>query len=135
MPTGRKAGYRVDLPHHNPSGHTACVPLERLTSFANDCDNPLNMPTQNVNLTSQQSSFVKRGVKTGRYQNVSEVVRAGLRLLEQREREDQAKLRNLRRLVNEGLSDIDSNRFELITPENLDQFVQSVSAKSRRAQK
>lgn len=93
------------------------------------------MPTQNVNLTSQQSSFVKRGVKTGRYQNVSEVVRAGLRLLEQREREDQAKLRNLRRLVNEGLSDIDSNRFELITPENLDQFVQSVSAKSRRAQK
>jgi len=45
------------------------------------------MATRNVVLTGTQSSLVDRLVKTGRYQNASEALRAGLRLLEREENE------------------------------------------------
>ena len=54
------------------------------------------MPTRNVVLTDRQAAAVERLVASGRYQNASEVLRAGLRLLEQREAEDAAKLAALR---------------------------------------
>jgi hypothetical protein len=41
------------------------------------------MPTRNVNLTNELDRFVAKKIKTGRYENASEVVRAGLRTLEQ----------------------------------------------------
>ena len=41
------------------------------------------MPTQNVNLQDHQADFIRERVRMGRFQNASEVVRAGLRLLEQ----------------------------------------------------
>jgi antitoxin ParD1/3/4 len=46
------------------------------------------------------ASFVERQVEVGRYGTVSEVVRAGLRLLEEREAQHQA----LRAAIQEGLS-------------------------------
>jgi antitoxin ParD1/3/4 len=45
----------------------------------------ISMPTRNVLLTNHQASFVERLVNTGRYQNASEVLREGLRMVEQRE--------------------------------------------------
>ena len=45
------------------------------------------MATRNVVLTDTQSDLVDRLVATGRYQNVSEALRAGLRLLEREEAE------------------------------------------------
>jgi len=93
------------------------------------------MPTQNVNLPDRQADFIRRRVAEGRYQNASEVVRAGLRLLEQREREDQLKLRNLRRLVKEGFDQIDRGEYEVVTPDSLDAFMNSVSATDRRSRK
>lgn len=45
------------------------------------------MATRNVVLTDAQSSLVDRLVETGRYQNASEALRAGLRLLEREETE------------------------------------------------
>ena len=39
------------------------------------------MPTHNVVLTDQQTEFIKRLVSSGRYQNASEVLRAGIRLI------------------------------------------------------
>jgi len=51
------------------------------------------MATRNVVLTDTQSSLVDRLVETGRYQNASEALRAGLRLLEREESELDA-LRN-----------------------------------------
>ena len=52
-----------------------------------------SMATRNVVLTDAQSSLVDRLVETGRYQNASEAMRAGLRLLEREESELDA-LRN-----------------------------------------
>ncbi len=60
------------------------------------------MPTRNVNLTDDLDRFVARKVKSGRYENASEVVRAGLRTLEREERQYEAKLAALRAAIDEG---------------------------------
>jgi antitoxin ParD1/3/4 len=45
------------------------------------------MATRNIVLTSEQSDFVDQLVGNGRFQNASEALRAGLRLLEHEEAE------------------------------------------------
>ena len=60
------------------------------------------MPTRNVNLTDELDRFVLKKVKSGRYENASEVVRAGLRNLEREEKEYEAKLAALRTAIDEG---------------------------------
>ena len=60
------------------------------------------MPTRNVNLTDELERFVAKKVKAGRYENASEVVRAGLRTLEREERQYEAKLAALRAAIDEG---------------------------------
>ena len=42
-------------------------------------------PTRNIALTVQLEAFIQAQLATGRYGNASEVVRAGLRLLEREE--------------------------------------------------
>src|ERR1700690_55874 len=60
------------------------------------------MPTRNVNLTDSLDQFVAKKIKSGRYENASEVVRAGLRTLEREERQYEAKLAALRAAIDEG---------------------------------
>jgi len=69
------------------------------------------MPTRNVNLTDHFDRFIEVGVTSGRFSNASEVVREGLRLLEQREQEDKAKLKWLRAAVKEGIDDIERGHY------------------------
>ena len=45
------------------------------------------MPTRNVVLTDTQTELIDRLIADGRYQNASEALRAGLRLLEREEAE------------------------------------------------
>ena len=59
------------------------------------------MPTRNVVLTEQQAALVEVLVRSGRYQNASEVLRDGLRLLQRREDEEEAKLAALRGALDE----------------------------------
>ena len=65
------------------------------------------MPTRNVNLTDHFDRFIQARINSGRFSNASEVVREGLRLLEQREREDKAKLEWLLTAVNESIDSIE----------------------------
>lgn len=60
------------------------------------------MPTRNVNLTKELDRFIARSVKRGRYANASEVMRSALRLLEIEERENEEKLKVLRKAIAEG---------------------------------
>ena len=55
----------------------------------------------NVSLTPDLERFTRTLVEGGRYNSASEVVRSGLRLLEERE----ARLADLRRLIGEGGGD------------------------------
>ena len=59
------------------------------------------MPTRNVVLTDQQAHLVEELVRSGRYQNASEVLRDGLRLLQRQEAEDTARLDALRSALDE----------------------------------
>ena len=60
------------------------------------------MATRNVSLTAQLDAFVEARVQSGDYQNASEVIRTGLRLLKEREEEYQAKLAALIAAAEEG---------------------------------
>jgi antitoxin ParD1/3/4 len=68
------------------------------------------MPTRNVVLTKFQSEFVERLVNSGRYQNASEVLREGLRLVENEEAVAKARLKALREAAQTGIADIEAGR-------------------------
>lgn len=69
------------------------------------------MPTRNIVLTPQQAAFVARMVKKGRYQNASEVLREGLRLLEDEIRRQDEALKSLRARIKIGLDQIEAGDF------------------------
>lgn len=59
------------------------------------------MPTRNVSLTKPLDRFVAKKIASGRYENASEVVRAGLRTLEREEQQYELKLTSLRAAIDE----------------------------------
>jgi len=69
------------------------------------------MPTRNVVLTSQQEAFVGDLVAAGRYQNASEVLREGLRLLEDQTQRRQAELADIQSGVIAGFDQIERGEF------------------------
>jgi antitoxin ParD1/3/4 len=70
------------------------------------------MPTRNVVLTDHQAKLIDTLVNSGRFQNASEVLRAGLRLIERDEAEAQARLEALRDAARAGLADADAGRVQ-----------------------
>lgn len=61
----------------------------------------------NVSLPTELERFANAKVESGDYASVSEVVRAGLRLLKEQDAEREARLEALRRDVGEGLAQLD----------------------------
>ena len=87
------------------------------------------MPTRNIVLTPHQASFVEQLVSSGRYQNASEVLREGLRLIEHREAEDASRLDALRNAVQAGVADFDAGRFTAFeSPDALGAHLKSIAA-------
>jgi len=70
------------------------------------------MPTRNVVLTPHQNQLVDQLVKSGRYQNASEVLREGLRMIENRDMEYARRLEALREAVAVGVADFDAGNFQ-----------------------
>ena len=68
------------------------------------------MPTRNVVLTEHQAALIENLVAGGRYQNASEVLREGLRLIETRESEDALRLKALQAAVQVGLANSAAGR-------------------------
>jgi antitoxin ParD1/3/4 len=81
------------------------------------------MPTRNVVLTDHQQELVETLVQSGRYQNASEVLREGLRLIEQRERLEAAKLEALREAASLGWVDIAAGRYADVADDQLEDFI------------
>jgi antitoxin ParD1/3/4 len=89
------------------------------------------MPTRNVVLTDHQASLVEHVVASGRYQNASEVLREGLRLVEQREAEDAYRLEALRSAVQVGVEDITDGKFKTFeTKKALRSHLKSITDKA-----
>ncbi len=91
------------------------------------------MPTRNINLTIHYDRFVADQIRAGRFRNASEVLRAGLHLLEQQSREEQQKLALLRSLAAEGFDQIDQGLG--IEIDGADQLSKYIAGVGRRAEK
>jgi antitoxin ParD1/3/4 len=89
------------------------------------------MPTRNINLTDHYDQFVQDEIAIGRYKNASEVLRAGLRLLDQQTRENEEKLALLRGLTVDGLASLD--RGEGVLLESDRQLADFIGKIGRRA--
>jgi antitoxin ParD1/3/4 len=59
----------------------------------------------NVNLGERFEAFIQEQIREGRYQNASEVVRAGLRLLEDHEAERKQNFERLKAEINAAFDD------------------------------
>jgi antitoxin ParD1/3/4 len=69
------------------------------------------MPTKNVVVTVRQAKMIDRLVSSGQYQNASEVLRQGLRLIEEHDRAEKAKLKALREAIQVGIDDMEAGRY------------------------
>lgn len=88
------------------------IPIARIRA------RPYNASMQHrktISLTAKDDDFIAGQIETGEYGNASEVVRAGLRLLEQ----EQLKLQALRQAIAEGDDDIRQNRTTAYAPGQL----------------
>ena len=81
------------------------------------------MPTRNVVLSDHQQELVETLVQSGRYQNASEVLREGLRLIEERERIEAAKLKALKQAARQGWADVSAGRYTDVADDRLEEFV------------
>ena len=93
------------------------------------------MPTRNVVLSEHQHKLVEALVQSGRYQNASEVLREGLRLIEQRERVEEAKLKALKQAARQGWADVSAGRYADVADDQLEDFVGQMGRRAARLAK
>jgi antitoxin ParD1/3/4 len=84
----------------------------------------------NVSLTPELEKFVESRVATGRYQTASEVVREGLRLLEEREQRRKINLKSLREKLRRAADEAEHG--ELIPGEQVFAEIRQHSARRRK---
>jgi antitoxin ParD1/3/4 len=89
------------------------------------------MPTRNVDLTEYLDRFVEAQVASGKFADTSEVVRAGLRLLEQYSCEAQERLAAVRTLAKQAFDELDQGQGILIDDEEqLAEFITEVGSRA-----
>jgi antitoxin ParD1/3/4 len=94
------------------------------------------MPTRNINLTELYDQFVEEQVETGRYKNASEVLRAGLRLLQQQTQTEEEKLTLLKKLATDGFRSLDQGQGLSVVSENgLRTVVAQIGRRAEKATK
>lgn len=75
----------------------------------------------NVSLTPELEKFIANKVSSGRYQTASEVVREGLRLLEERDRSKSSfmvsSIEELRAKLQEGIDSLDRGEYSKMSVE------------------
>jgi len=92
------------------------------------------MPTRNINLTEHFDRYLSEALASGRYSNASEVVRAGLRLLENEEQQEQARLVALRSAFREGQAAIERGAFATMESDaDIDDFFDEIERQAPQA--
>lgn len=85
------------------------------------------MATRNVVLTERQEELIASLVASGKYQNASEVLRTGLRLVERDEKLFDARVDAFRSAARIGWDDLDAGRSVEVDDEDLDAYVAGLS--------
>jgi antitoxin ParD1/3/4 len=93
------------------------------------------MPTRNVVLSEHQQQLVEALVKSGRYQNASEVLREGLRLIEERERLEGARLKALKLAARQGWADVSAGRYTDVADDRLEDFIEQLGRRAAQPAK
>jgi len=79
----------------------------------------INRKTRNIALTIEQDNFIADLVDSGQYQSASEVVRAGLRLLDHDIERHRAEIDQIRKSINASVQAIKEGRYTEGTPEEV----------------
>ena len=93
------------------------------------------MPTRNVVLSEHQQQLIEDLVQSGRYQNASEVLRDGLRLVEKRERHEDAKLEALKQAARQGWADVSAGRYADVADDQLEDFIGQMGRRAAQTAK
>jgi len=88
------------------------------------------MPTRNVVLTEHHESIIAELVGSGRYQNASEVLRDGLRLIEERNAREVARLEALQAAALVGFTDLDNGRYRDVSADDLGIVIEDLGRKA-----
>lgn len=91
------------------------------------------MPTRNVVLTDHQEKVIESLVRSGRYEDASDVMREGLRLLERREAMEAAKLKAMQDAARVGFADLDDGRFDEVDDDALEGYIAELGREAGRA--
>ncbi len=89
------------------------------------------MPTRNVVLTEHHEKVIAGLVSSGRYQNASEVLREGVRLIEARDSRDAAKLKILQEAARAGFTDFDAGRFLELEGDAIEETIGELGSQAR----
>lgn len=88
------------------------------------------MPTRNVVLTDHHEKVISDLLASGRYQNASEVLREGLRLIEERDSRDAAKLKLLQEAARAGFADFDAGRFVELDDDAIEDVIRDLGRRT-----
>ena len=103
-------------------------PEESKDDIANLCQRPHPPPiaARNINLTDALDRFVAELIASGQYQNASEVVRDGLRLLKTQQAQNATKRAALNKAIQEGWDSFD--RGEGVVVDDIDAYFAEIDA-------
>jgi len=90
------------------------------------------MPTRNFVLTEHDERLLADLVESGRYQNASEVLRDGLRLIEEKDSREAAKLKALQDAARIGFANLDEGRYLEIDTDALDRVIGELGRQADR---
>ena len=88
------------------------------------------MPTRNVVLTEHHENIIAELLESGRYQNASEVLRDGLRLIEERDAREAAKLKALQAAALVGFTDLNEGRYRDVPADDLDIVIENLGRRA-----
>jgi len=89
------------------------------------------MPFRSIDLTDHLDRFVEANIVAGRYHDASEIVREALRLLEQRQREDELRLDRLREAVKAGEEGFERGDYVELEIDEVGDFLAALRAGGR----
>jgi antitoxin ParD1/3/4 len=89
----------------------------------------------NVSLTPELEQYVNGKVRSGLYHSASEVVRAGLRLLKEKDEIHQKKLQELRREIQIGIDQAERGQVSAVSKQTLVEIKAGGSKRPTRSRK